>query len=337
MVAVALVAACAPIAAIEAIIARGLAHPAFAATLPAPLLRGVLGAYDDVDRALVNLDEATARYDPVLLYTLRPGRFTFANREFSTGFEVNSLGVRDSEAALSAPEVLVTGDSYAMGWGVEHDNTFAARIGKATGLRVLDAAVASYGTVRELALLGRADTSHARTLIVQYCRNDLLENQQFRLHGDRHQPSPEGVWRAAIANVQARHRYFPGRYTGRALFVLLGWNRDLNPVAGAATPEEAELFLNALQKASPAVPLARLHTIVLDPTNPREVEDPSSFVRALAACLRAPEHQTIAASIRVLDVAPLLSADDYYLLDDHLRASGHAKVAKAMVEAMGDG
>jgi len=312
----------------------GLARPAFAARLPGPLLRAVRATYSDVDRRLVQLEESSARYDPVLLYTLRPGRFTFSNREFSTSFEVNSLGVRDSEAALSAPDVLVTGDSYAMGWGVEQDETFAARIGRATGRRVLDAAVSSYGTVRELILLGRADTSHARTLIVQYCRNDLFENREFRRNGNHHRPSPERAWHAAMANLRARRRYVPGRFTERAISVLLGLDRDPNQVTGAATEEEAELFLNALLEASPSVPLDRLRTIVFDPTNPRRVEDPSSFVRALVKRLDAPEHQAIAAFIHVVDVAPRLGPEDYFLIDDHLRASGHEKIAKAILEAM---
>src|SRR5262249_10782394 len=103
-------------------------------------------------RNIVQLDTGRARYDAELLYTLRPGRFTFANVEYATPYEVNSLGVRDDEASLAQPEIVVAGDSYAMGWGVQQGDAFPQVIEQKTGRRVLNAAVASYGTVRELRL-----------------------------------------------------------------------------------------------------------------------------------------------------------------------------------------
>src|SRR4029077_2394599 len=82
-------------------------------------IRKFLGFEYFYRRHIVQLDERTARYDPELLYTLRPGQFTFSNVEFSTPYVVNSLGVRDDERSLAQPEIVVVGDSYAMGWGVQ--------------------------------------------------------------------------------------------------------------------------------------------------------------------------------------------------------------------------
>src|SRR4051794_598664 len=67
-------------------------------------------------RRIIQLDQRFARYDAELLYTLRPGQFAFSNVEYSTPYIVNSLGVRDEERALAQPEIVVVGDSYAMGW-----------------------------------------------------------------------------------------------------------------------------------------------------------------------------------------------------------------------------
>jgi len=39
--------------------------------------------------------------------------------EFTNEVRVNHLGVRDDEASLVAPDVIVIGDSHAMGWGVD--------------------------------------------------------------------------------------------------------------------------------------------------------------------------------------------------------------------------
>ncbi|HEY6505513.1 MAG TPA: hypothetical protein VIZ28_16175 [Chitinophagaceae bacterium] len=48
-----------------------------------------------------------------------------------------------------------------------------------TGEKVLNAGMSSYGTARELKNLYRLDTSGLQTLIIQYGRNDEVENEQF--------------------------------------------------------------------------------------------------------------------------------------------------------------
>src|SRR5262247_1177276 len=59
------------------------------------------------------------RYDPRLTYMLRFGGCHFTNVEFDTDIKVNSFGLRDDEDSLKDPEVIVLGDSQAMGFGVE--------------------------------------------------------------------------------------------------------------------------------------------------------------------------------------------------------------------------
>lgn len=53
-------------------------------------------------------------------------------------YSINSLGVRDDEAALNNPEIVVVGDSQAMGWAVGREQTFPALIGKQTGKKILN-------------------------------------------------------------------------------------------------------------------------------------------------------------------------------------------------------
>ena len=143
---------------VEGAVALYFRHP-----IRVPRLQAVARyIYGTVARDVVQFDPAFARYDAELLYTLRPGRFTFSQFEFRTPYEVNSLGVRDDEASLAAPEIVVVGDSVAMGWGVEQDETFAQLIERRTSRRVLNASVSSYGTVRELRLLDRIDRRGGR-------------------------------------------------------------------------------------------------------------------------------------------------------------------------------
>lgn len=282
-------------------------------------------------RDVVQLDAGRARYDPEVLYTLRPGRFTFTNVEYSTAYEVNSLGVRDDEASLARPEIVVAGDSYAMGWGVQQNEAFPQVIERRTGRRVLNAAVASYGTVREMRLLDRVDLSRASTLVVQYCSNDYGENEEFETHGNRHVPSGEQDWLNAIAQQQRVARYRPFRMVyDAAVYVKRGIEGrrrgGFEPVAVDAD-RAAALFINALMHA-PRADLRRLRIVVIDPD-----PDPA-FIRALDRAHGNPVYPPWVHAMRVVDVSRLLTPEVHYVLDDHLTASGHELIADAVIAAI---
>ena len=117
------------------------------------------------EQNVIQLNSQCARYDPDLTYTLKPGVFTFSDREFSVVFKVNNAGLRGSEDALRKPEIIVIGDSMAMGWGVDQDKIYSSIIEQKTGLKVLNAAVSSYGTAREILLLNKLDTSNLKYLM----------------------------------------------------------------------------------------------------------------------------------------------------------------------------
>jgi hypothetical protein len=79
-----------------------------------------------------------------------PGRtttITVAGRNYQ--YAVNALGVRaarpDQRLDLAAPTLLVTGESIASGYGLDWEDTFAARCGRALGLQVVDVAEGGYG------------------------------------------------------------------------------------------------------------------------------------------------------------------------------------------------
>jgi len=282
-------------------------------------------------RNVVQLDTGRARYDAELLYTLRPGRFTFDNVEYSTAYAVNSLGVRDDEASLAQPEIVVAGDSYAMGWGVGQDETFPQVIERRTGRRVLNAAVASYGTVREMRLLDRVDLSRATTLVVQYCSNDFGENEEFEMRGNRHVPSGEQDWLNAIAEQQRAARYRPFRMVyDAAVYVkrgVEGRRRGGFEPSSAPPDRAAALFLNALVHA-PRTDLSRLRIVVTDPD-----PDPA-FIRALDRAHADRMYPPYIQAMRVVDVSSLLTPDVHYVLDDHLTARGHALIADALIAAI---
>jgi lysophospholipase L1-like esterase len=319
------------VALIEAAFELLLAH-----TPRVPVLRALArDFYGSFDRAIIQMDERFARYDPELLYTLRPGRFVFAQREFAHEFRVNSLGVRDEELALDGPEIVVIGDSIAMGWGVAQDDTFPALIARVTGRRVLNAAVSSYGTVREMRMLERVDRRRLAWLIVQYNGNDVGENQAFVEHGLRHVPSPREEFDEIAARYGRRRAYYPGKYTREAVRRLQRGLRDrMAPRArrdpAPAPADEADAFLAALLHAG-SVDFERVRLVIVEVT----AEDiPATLVPALRARLTRPGLPAGIRTAALLDVGARLSPDCFYVLDDHPNAQGHRLIAEAVLAAL---
>lgn len=323
----------------EGCVELGLGYPALLEYGPVRLRDEFRRYYSKFDRDLIQFNPECAVYDPHLLYRLRPGRCTFANREFETSLEVNSLGVRDDEASLRAPRIVVVGDSLAMGWGVAQRDTFAERLERDLRMPVLNTAISSYGTVREMKMLARVDTSAMQTLIVQYCGNDFEENAAFFEAGNRHVSRTEAEWRAVVAENESRRRYFVGQHVVGALALSVdGW---FGPLGGAAAcgagsrstgtvadpKSAARLFLNALTRAG-TVDLSRAEVVVV----PLESWNRSSgsFARDLAAAVRDPRYRDAIGRVTVVDVSPHLTARHYFLLDGHLNAEGHAEVARRL-------
>lgn len=166
---------------------------------------------------VVQLTPECAQYDAGLTYLLRPGHCRVDAVEFHNDYEINRLGVRDDEASLHAPEVVVVGDSFAMGWGVGQQETFPQQLERELGRTVLNTAVSSYGTVRELAILERVDRSRLQVLVIQYCSNDYGENLAYQKSGNTLPISDDRAYQAAVDENVIHRRYRLGKYTEVAL------------------------------------------------------------------------------------------------------------------------
>ena len=288
-----------------------------------------------LDRSMIQLLPECARWDPDLGYTLRPGRCSFENTEYRTTLLVNRLGVRDSEKALAEPELVVLGDSFALGWGVEGDETFAARLAKMTGLRVLNTGVASYGTVRELKILSKVDRSRLRTIVWQFCNNDYRENEAYAKDGNRLATLPEAEYESWVRIHAKGRRYVPGRYLASALSTRV---RALSGSPGVepASPDPADpavrrnqvtFFLNALE-TSPVDPSG--YRIVLFELNGRN-QHADWFLPMLRAEIARGAHPEWIRRLVLVDVAAQLLPSDFYVLDDHLTPGGQRKLAEILL------
>jgi lysophospholipase L1-like esterase len=291
--------------------------------------------YGGFDRAIIQTDARFVRYDPELFYTLRPGRFVFAQREFAHEFRVNSLGLRDTEAALDAPEIVVLGDSVAMGWGVAQDETFPAIVARETGRRVLNAAVSSYGTVREMRMLERVDRRALAWLVIQYNANDAGENRLFLQRRNTHVPGTEERFARETERYEGKRAYYPGKYAwetvrrlGKSIEHAVSPPRRRGPPPTA--DEEAEAFLNALLHAG-TVDFERVRLVVAEVTGEGA---PAAMVGALARHIRRNGLPRALRTAALLDVGARLGPEDFHVLDDHPNARGHRRIADAVLAAL---
>ena len=184
----------------------GLKNPSY---IPKKALGVFQTYYYQKDQLIIQTSPDCGRYDKDLFYTLKPGECDFSGRYFDTKVSVNSLGARDDESSLLKPEIIVLGDSEAMGWGVEKEETFDDIIEKKTGRNVLNLGISSYGTVRELKILERADISNLKVLIIQFSNNDLKENKQFFLNNNHLKIRDESVYIELQKNSEINN--YPGK------------------------------------------------------------------------------------------------------------------------------
>ena len=187
-----------------------------------PVLQPLARYLYSLDWTTIHLLPECGEYDPELTYRLRPGTCTFSELEFDTEYRINSLGVRDDEASLDGPEIVVLGDSFAMGWGVEQQESFPAVLEARSGRKVLNAAVSSYATAREFGMLKRIDLSRARYLIIQYASNDAEENRLYGSSGSGI-PIRDKAWYEDQVRSHTRNRtYRPGKYAYEVYRAWLG-------------------------------------------------------------------------------------------------------------------
>jgi hypothetical protein len=319
---------------VELMFVTVMGAPSVAGAMPRRVRLLFQQVYRHFNRSIIQFESECTRYDPELTYILKPGRCTFANLEFSTELQINHLGLRDDEAALETPDVIVLGDSYVMGWGVQQDETLTRALARASGLKVLNAGVSSYGTVRELKLLDRLDTTNLKVLVVQYNSTDLVENWTFRDRGDMLPTLSASQYQETVEWYGDQRGYWPGKYVFRLFAKLTRLERPephMMRVPPVSPVEEAEVFLHALARAS-RTSLEAVKVIVFEASE--EIRPPRSFLANVAVLSRRDDQPAFIRRLRALDVAPLLEEGDFYHLDDHLRVSGHDRIGRALAEVV---
>ncbi len=288
-------------------------------------LDGLRSIYAREDWSVPQADPDIVMYDSELTYRLQPGSARFANREFDTTLGINSAGLRDDDASLERPDLIVLGDSYAMGWGVEQHQTFPQVLEQRTGWRVLNAAMSSYGTARQITLLEDLDISRTQAVIVQYFQNDYPENRAYLDGGFELEVTSQIDFEHYLQAFDRQTRYRPFDYT-RAFFDRSSFFPELE---GVAPEGVADTLLEVLESSEVLLDLP-IFLLQIDPWTDRRFD----IMDAVAELLRTNEYTELSHRVTLVRLDDVLRRDDFFVLDPHLRAGGHTKVAIAVEEAL---
>jgi len=309
-----------------------------------PVIEALREIYID-GMSLIQYDPACARYDGRLTYRLKAPGCEFGSFEFANWYAVDSLGLRDDEASLGSPEIIVLGDSQAMGWGVEQSESFPERLETLLSRKVLNAGISSYGTARQVMLLERLPVFGLRALVIQYSSNDVRENLEFVDGGGRLPTMSEAEyvsWQGTL--VDSRPYVFGSWVTtlvskrliepvGRRLLgkpLRRGLGATPPPGTGGVPPiavkREAAVFLETLA-LGPEI-LRRVPLIVLHLPDDRISSD--TFLDAVNRLVAEAPGDYASLRIRTLSLQGRLGPEHFFRVDSHLNASGHRVVAEAL-------
>lgn len=124
------------------------------------------------------------KYDPVLGWVHQPGQDgIFETPQFHTSVRINEKGLRDRSHSYSrqnsSQRILVLGDSFAWGYGVEESDRFSQQLEKSMDLEVINAGVSGYSTDQELLWYENEGIKYDTDLVIlQLAGNDVGDNTQ---------------------------------------------------------------------------------------------------------------------------------------------------------------
>ena len=235
----------------------------------------------------------------------------FNNLEFQSELTFDKFG-RFSKHPLNknGDSIVVIGDSYAMGWGVNDNQTFSSILEKKINKPVYNLGVSGYGTVRELNRLENSGLINSvDTIIIQYCYNDYGENisksikeknilteEKFNLLNS---PTKFGFWKLLRKII---------RYSAKIPFeIILKKNKNMD----FAHHELA--FINVLKK----FPIINNKKIIVFYVNGNEMK----FVNFPEGKYDKFKNLTF------LNLNLEKNPNNFYSIDGHLNEVGHKKIA----------
>ena len=124
------------------------------------------------------------KYDSLLGWAHEPGQEgIFETPQFRTVVRINENGLRDREHSYERQNdikrILVLGDSFAWGYGVEESERFSQLLEKSLGVEVINAGVSGYSTDQELLWYRNEGIKYETDLVILvFAGNDVGDNDQ---------------------------------------------------------------------------------------------------------------------------------------------------------------
>ena len=281
-------------------------------------------------------------------YVLKPNqKFSFSKKEFDSDVSINALGLRGQLPDLNKPlRILILGDSFAFGYGVNDDESFPARLEKLlqhthqVAATVINAGHSGYDTRRELGFLqAYAPNFRPNIVLIAFVLNDVLSNSGK-------------FWFNAVPDGWLR--YFPLRGTATFLSYLirnpselmfkLGFNDDypytgndsLECLRPSGCKEDWQVTEHLLKQivisarsmnASPVIVHIPVKEEILQKRGvaPYDLDGAEKHLQQLSKILSVP----------LIKLRNHIRAGDYFPMDSHWTAANHeraaAKVSKSLL------
>jgi lysophospholipase L1-like esterase len=134
------------------------------------------------------------KYDSLLGWAHQPGQEgIFETPQLRTFVRINQKGLRDREHSYERPNdtrrILVIGDSFAWGYGVEESERFSQLLETSLGVEVINAGVSGYSTDQELLWFrGEGIKYETDLVLLVFAGNDIGENDRQLVHTIYYKP-----------------------------------------------------------------------------------------------------------------------------------------------------
>lgn len=297
---------------------------------------------------------------PVLGFTMNPGfHGRFELPEFDTEVRFSSIGLRDREYGPKPPgasRLLVLGDSYTFGWGVEEGERFADRLERKLDeafphrWEVVKAGTNAYATTHERAWMNEYGWALDPDLVVlEFCMgNDFADNRGVEYRVEDGYLTAVSAGPAGGGGLKAflrrrSHLYLfarnlvkqPGiRRAERKRAEIEAFNALVDGGAAATAEALAGLAADAGEHGVPlvvaVVPMLHQVTDALG-IDPALIEHPNRLIREIAA----------AAGLPVIDLLPVFrrrAAEGgpplYFRRDPHWTREGHRVAGEALFDSL---
>jgi hypothetical protein len=206
------------------------------------------------------------KYDPLLGWAHKPGQEgIFETPQFRTLVRINDNGLRDRPHSYARQNnierILVLGDSFAWGYGVEESERFSQLLEKSLDVEAINAGVSGYSTDQELLWYQNEGIKYDTDLVIlELAGNDVDDNDQQLVNHIYYKPkfvleegrliptgypvpktSPQGRFIYSLSQNSALAFFLVQRYFDfRSFYHQMKVNSDhaSSPVSGLSTEKE---------------------------------------------------------------------------------------------------